>query len=197
MGTPPTYSEDAFDSPSEGSLRWPEVPTRRILFYPDPVLLRPTGLVGEIDASIRSLVGDMIETMHAAPGIGLAANQVGVPLRIAVIDLSVGERPDELRVLINPRILEQRGRQSEEEGCLSLPGITSLVPRPAWVRVEALGLDGSRFELIGEQLMARAISHELDHLDGKLFLHRLSALKRGRLKSSIDKAIDAGEWDQG
>jgi peptide deformylase len=170
------------------------VPIREIAYYPDPILLRPTDPVGEIDDSIRTLVADMIETVHAAPGVGLAANQVGVSLRLTVIDLSVGEKADDLRVLINPRILEERGRQVEEEGCLSVPGFTALVPRPEWIRAEATNLDGERYEIIGEGLMARAVCHELDHLEGRLYLHRLSSLKRGRLKKQIQRAIDQGEW---
>ncbi|MCZ6777751.1 MAG: peptide deformylase [Acidobacteria bacterium] len=170
------------------------MPIRKIVYYPDPILLRPTEPVDEIDDSIRTLVADMIETAYAAPGVGLAANQVGVGLRLTVIDLSVGEAPDQLRVLINPRILEERGRQVEEEGCLSVPGFTAPVARPSWVRVEATDLDGKRHEIVSEGLMARAICHELDHLDGRLYLHRLSSLKRERLKKRIDRAIEQGEW---
>jgi len=170
------------------------VPVRRIVFYPDPILLRPTEPVGDVNDSVRELVADMVETMHAAPGIGLAANQIGVGLRVAVVDLSVGETQGELHVLINPTILEQGGRQVGEEGCLSLPGITTDVTRPAWVRVEALDLQGRRREIRAVELLARALCHEIDHLDGRLYLYRLSALKRNRLKREIHKAIDAGEW---
>jgi peptide deformylase len=170
------------------------VPVRKIIFYPDPILLRPTKPVGEVDDAVRVLVADMVETLHAAPGIGLAANQIGVALRVAVIDLSVGDEQSELHVLINPQILEQGGRQVGEEGCLSLPGITADVTRPAWVRVEALNLEGRKRELRAEELLARALCHEIDHLDGRLYLHRLSPLKRSRLKREIEKAIDAGEW---
>ena len=171
------------------------VPIRKIVLYPDPVLLRPTQPVQGFDASLRSLIADMIETMHAAPGIGLAANQVGVSLRAAVVDLSVGEKKEVLRVLVNPRILAQRGRQTEEEGCLSVPGFTAVVPRPAWVRAGAVDLSGRPFEVEGEGLLARAVCHEIDHLDGRLYLHRLSSLKRQRLSKQILKAIEAGEWD--
>jgi peptide deformylase len=172
------------------------VPIRRIVHYPDPVLLRPTAPVGSIDAEVRSLVADMIETMHAAPGVGLAANQVGVGLRVAVIDLSVGENPDGLRVLINPRLREERGRQVEEEGCLSVPGFTAEVRRPARVRAEALDLNGRLYEIVGEGLLARALCHEIDHLEGRLYLHRLSSLKRQRLERRIREAIAAGEWNE-
>ncbi|MEE9218067.1 MAG: peptide deformylase [Acidobacteriota bacterium] len=167
---------------------------RKIVHYPATVLLRPTSPVNGVDDSVRALVQDMIETMHAAPGVGLAANQVGVGLRVAVIDLSVGEKPEELRVLINPTILEARGREVDEEGCLSVPGFTESVLRPTWVRVEASDLEGRRYEIVGEGLLARAIVHELDHLDGRLYLHRLSSLKRERLKKKIQRAIEQGEW---
>ena len=170
------------------------MPIREIVYYPDPILLRPTEPVGEIDDSIRKLLADMIETVHAAPGVGLAANQVGIGLRLTVIDLSVGEEPDQLRVLINPTLLEERGRQVEEEGCLSVPGFTAPVPRPSWVRAEAMDVDGKRYEIVGEGLMARVICHELDHLDGRLYLHCLSSLKRERLKKQIHRAIEQGEW---
>lgn len=170
------------------------MPIREIVYYPHSILLRPTEPVGEIDDSIRTLVADMIETVHAAPGVGLAANQVAVGLRLTVIDLSVGEAADQLRVLINPTLLEERGRCVEEEGCLSVPGVTAPVPRPSWVRAEATDLDGKRYEIIGEGLMARAICHELDHLDGRLYLHRLSSLKRERLKKQIHRAIEQGDW---
>lgn len=172
------------------------MPIRKVVLYPDPFLLRPASTVERISVSVRGLVADMIETVHAAPGVGLAANQVGMGLRVAVIDLSVGENPGDLRVLINPRILAGKGRQVDEEGCLSVPGFTALVSRPAWVRAEALDLEGVRYELEGEGLMARAICHEIDHLDGRLYLHRLSGLKRDRLKRQIQKAIEAGDWGE-
>lgn len=166
----------------------------KIVYYPEPVLLGPTAEVEQVDDTLRALVADMIETMHAAPGVGLAANQVGVGRRLAVIDLTVGEDARELRVLINPRIVEVRGRQVEEEGCLSVPGLNELVPRPAWVRAEATDVEGRRYGIVGEGLMARALCHEIDHLDGRLFLHRLSNFKRERLKRRIRKAISEGEW---
>jgi peptide deformylase len=114
---------------------------------------------------------------------------------VAVIDLSVGEDPGELRVLVNPRLLEERGRQLEEEGCLSIPGFTADIRRPAQVRVEALDLEGRRYQVVGEGLMARALCHEIDHLEGRLYLHRLSSLKRHRLERQIREAVEAGEWD--
>jgi peptide deformylase len=167
---------------------------RRIAKYPEPVLLTRSVEVTEIDAEIRQLVADMVETVHAAPGVGLAANQVSVTRRVAVVDLSVGQDPSQLIVLVNPRILSIEGNQVEEEGCLSIPGITELVQRPARVEVEALNLEGSTFRISGEALMARALLHEIDHLDGILFLERLSPLKRRLIRKKIQKLIRSGEW---
>jgi peptide deformylase len=167
---------------------------RRIVKYPEPALLTRSVEVTEIDAEIRQLVSDMVETVHAAPGVGLAANQVGVTRRVAVVDLSVGEDPSQLFVLVNPRVLSIEGNQVEEEGCLSIPGITELVQRPARVEVEAMNLEGSAFRIRGEALMARALLHEIDHLDGILFLDRLSPLKRRLIRKKIQKLIRSGEW---
>lgn len=196
-GSAPAEDERvAFDSAGGRWLSSPHfVPILRIVLFPDPILLRPTSPVAGFDGPLRELVADMVETMHAAPGVGLAANQVGIPLRVAVVDLSVGEKPEELRILVNPRILKERGRQVEEEGCLSVPGFTAPVPRPAWVLAEALDLEGRRREIEGEGLLARVLCHEIDHLEGRLYLHRLSTLKRDRLKREIEKARSAGEWD--
>ena len=167
---------------------------REIVKYPDPVLGVRADEVTEISDEIRTLVSDMVETMHAAPGVGLAANQVGVTRRVAVVDLSVGKEPSELLVLINPRVLETQGNQVDEEGCLSIPGITEQVSRAAQVEVEALDLEGKRYRLRGEGLLARALLHEVDHLDGILFLERLSPLKRRLLRRKIQKMIRTGEW---
>ena len=132
--------------------------------------------------------------MHAAPGVGLAANQVGVTRRVAIVDLSVGKDPSALVVLINHQILSTEGNQIDEEGCLSLPGITELVPRPLRVEVQALNLEGEIVRVHGEGLMARALLHEIDHLEGVLFLDRLSPLKRRLIRKRINKLIQAGEW---
>jgi peptide deformylase len=170
---------------------------RNIVKYPDPVLNARAAEVVTIDAEIRSLVSDMVETMHSAPGIGLAANQVGVTRRVAVVDLSVAKNPSDLIILINPQVLSTEGLLVEEEGCLSIPGITELVPRPARVQVQALDLDGKSFRIEGENLMARALLHEIDHLDGILFLDRLSPLKRRLTRRRIQKLIRSGEWGGG
>jgi peptide deformylase len=165
-----------------------------IVKYPDPVLNARSTEVATIDESIERLVADMVETMHAAPGVGLAANQVAVTLRVALVDLSVGKDPKALIVLINPRVIATEGNQVDEEGCLSIPGITEFVQRPLRAEVEAQNLGGKRFRVTGEGLMARALLHEIDHLDGILFLDRLSPLKRGLLRKKIQKLIRAGEW---
>jgi peptide deformylase len=165
-----------------------------IVLYPDPVLLEPTGKVEEIDDNIRELVKDMTETMYAADGIGLAANQVGVPLRFFIADLSQWEEKDPLRVFINPEITNAHGKQVGEEGCLSFPGISLEIERDEQVTVEALDLEGKPFSMTAEGLLARAIQHECEHLDGKVFIRNVSALKRELLKKQIKKRIKNGDW---
>ena len=165
-----------------------------IVKYPEPILNTRADEVSKIDGEIKRLVADMVETMHSAPGVGLAANQVGVALRVAVVDLSVGKEAASLVVLINPRILSTEGHQTDEEGCLSIPGVTEIVTRPLRAEVGALDLDGEPFRIRGEGLMARALLHEIDHLDGILFLDRLSPLKRRLIRKKIQKLIRDGEW---
>jgi peptide deformylase len=160
---------------------------RAIRIYPDPVLRSPCRAVTEFDESLRKLVDDMIETMHAAPGIGLAAPQVGVELRVAVVDLSVGEEEGGLHVFVNPEIVQRRGQETDVEGCLSLPGITDKVERPTFIRVKALDLEGNPFEVEAEDWLARAICHELDHLDGVLFVDHLRGLRRERVRRQLKK----------
>lgn len=167
---------------------------RPITRYPEPVLLAPCREVADITAAVRKLIADMVETMHAAPGIGLAANQIGVDLRIAVIDLSVGKNPDDLKVLVNPVLLVEEGKFTDEEGCLSIPDFQENVTRPRRVVAEALDIDGKRWKIDADGLLARAVTHEVDHLDGNLFLSRLSPLKRNFLKKKIRKKIRNGEW---
>jgi len=167
---------------------------RPIVLYPDPVLLTLTREVETIDDEIRTLVADMIETMYAAPGIGLAANQVGVGKRVCVVDLSVGETPGELKVLINPRILETGGSETAEEGCLSFPDVTLDIERPFTATVEAQGLDGKTFRIEAEGLLARAMQHEIEHLEGRTFLQNVSSLRRELVKRQIKKRIKAGDW---
>jgi peptide deformylase len=151
---------------------------RPILRHGDPLLRQPAAPVPAFTAELDALVEDMADTMYAAPGVGLAAPQIGVGLRVFVIDVSLDRRHHDLRVLINPRLVEVEGRQYEEEGCLSLPGYTATVRRPR--RVVAVGLDRTAQELTieGTGLMARALQHEMDHLDGTLYLDRLGAARR-------------------
>jgi peptide deformylase len=150
--------------------------------------------VERLDADIEGLIDDMIETMYAAPGIGLAAPQVGVPLRVAVIDVSVGKRGGELLTLVNPEFVERDGMQLEDEGCLSVPGFTATVARPAHVVVRALDRSGTERLIEGRGLLARALQHELDHLDGLLFLDRLRGIKRDIIVRKIRKLGRAGQW---
>jgi len=164
--------------------------------YPSPELTTRAEEVTVIDDGVRELVRDMVETMYAAPGVGLAANQVGVTRRIAVIDLSVGEEPDELHVLINPEIVESSGEQCDDEGCLSFPGVTELVTRPATVVMRALNLEGKIYTLEGHELMARAICHELDHLNGVLFVDRLTGLKKDRVRKEVRRSLKSGAWTE-
>jgi peptide deformylase len=167
---------------------------REIVKYPDPVLERAGEPVTEFDDELQMLVDDMFESMYAAKGIGLAAPQIGISKRLTVIDLSFKERPEDKIVLVNPEIIFREGKQYEEEGCLSLPEIRDKVSRAAKVRVRAQNVKGERFELEGEELLARAFQHEIDHLDGILFIRRLSALKRDLILRKIRKMQKAGEW---
>jgi len=167
---------------------------RAVRLYPDPILLVPTRAVAAIDEPVRELVRDMIDTMYAAPGIGLAANQVGKPLRICVVDPTAGEEANGLRVLVNPEVLRTEGSQIGEEGCLSFPDIVVEVERPYRAWVEALDLDGRRFVVEGEGLLARVLLHEIEHLDGQVFLKNVSALRRELVKREIRKRIRAGDW---
>jgi peptide deformylase len=165
-----------------------------IVKYGNDVLRRPTELVTDIDGALQKLIDDMVDTMHAAPGVGLAANQIGVSKRLAVIDLSVGKRPNEVIVLINPEIVETEGEVTEEEGCLSIPDMTEIVTRPARVKARYLDRNGATREMWGEGLMARALSHETDHLKGGLFVDRLRGFKKERLLKKIQKLSRAGMW---
>jgi len=156
-----------------------------ILEYPDPRLRKVAARVGTVTPEIRRLVRDMAETMYAAPGIGLAATQVDVAKRVIVLDIS--EARDELRVFIDPEILAAGGEAEREEGCLSVPGYYDKVTRAASIRVRAKGADGATFELDAEGLLAVCIQHEMDHLEGKVFVDYLSPLKRARLAGKLRK----------
>jgi peptide deformylase len=165
-----------------------------IVKYPEKVLETKANPVTEFDGELEKLVEDMFESMYDAKGIGLAAPQIGISKRLTVIDLSFKERPEEKIVLINPEIIEREGKQHEEEGCLSLPDIRDKVRRDFRVVVRAQNVKGEWFEMEGTELLSRAFQHEIDHLDGILFISRLSRLKRDLTLRKIRKLIQAGEW---
>jgi peptide deformylase len=167
---------------------------RPILKYGDSILLEPARRVDAITPDIERLIDDMIETMYAAPGVGLAAPQVGVPLRIFVVDLSLGRDPGALIVMVNPEFVSRDGLQLEEEGCLSVPGFNATVVRPLHAVVKGLSRDGSEQVHEGTELLARAFQHEIDHLDGKLFIDHLRGIKREMIVRRIRKLTRAGKW---
>lgn len=156
-----------------------------ILHFPDPRLRNKAKPVAQVDESIRRLIDDMLETMYQAPGIGLAATQVNVAKRVVVIDLS--EDKNQPLCLVNPEILEKDGEEQMEEGCLSVPGVYELVKRANQIRFRALDREGRPFEMEAEGLLAVCIQHELDHLEGKLFVDYLSSLKRQRIRKKLEK----------
>jgi peptide deformylase len=162
--------------------------------FPDKVLREKATKVDNVDEEIKTLVENMFETMYEAPGIGLAAPQVGVLKRLFVVDETEGEDKTQQLVFINPEITEKNGEEVGEEGCLSVPGEYENVKRFALIKAKALDIKGEEFEIEAEGLLARAIQHELDHLDGKLFIDKLSSLKREMLKKRIKKKIAAGEY---
>lgn len=165
-----------------------------IVKFPEPILQQPAEPVTVFDAELRQLVDDMFASMYDAQGIGLAAPQIGISKRLTVIDLSFQKKPEEKIVLINPEVVEKKGKQHEEEGCLSLPEIRDRVVRAAEVKVRAQDVEGRTIEVEGTELLARAIQHEIDHLDGILFIFRLSRLKRDLQLRKIRKLQKAGDW---
>ncbi|MBI3492436.1 MAG: peptide deformylase [Acidobacteria bacterium] len=167
---------------------------RPILKYGDDVLRERARTVDALTPEIDRLVGDLIETMYAAPGIGLAAPQVGMPLRIFVVDLSVGRDLNGPIVMINPEFVEREGLQLEEEGCLSVPGFNATVVRPSRVVVKGLDRQGAEQRVEANTLLARAFQHEMDHLDGLLFVDRLRGIKRDLIVRKIRKLTRAGKW---
>jgi peptide deformylase len=167
----------------------------KIVKYGDPVLERKCDPVTNFDTpELREFVDDMFDTMYASKGLGLAAPQVGVGERLTVIDVSAGEDPEQKIVLINPEIILKEGTQTGEEGCLSIPGFREDVTRAMKAVVRAQNIQGETIEVTGEELLARAIQHEIDHLNGVLFLSHLSPLKRDLIRRKIKKLIKAGEW---
>ena len=186
-------SEGATSTPA------PETPTVARKIYPvvkygDPILERPTKPVVEFDDQLAELAEDMFAAMYAAQGIGLAAPQIGKSIRMTVVDVTGGKNPEAKIVLINPQLVHAEGEKREEEGCLSIPGFRGYVMRPQFVTVRAQDLKGQFFEIRGEDLLARAFCHEIDHLDGILFLQHLSMLKRDLIKRKIKKLKKQGEW---
>lgn len=164
-----------------------------IRIYPDPILRQRCEEVQSFDEDLKRLAGDMVETMHAAPGIGLAAPQVGVGRRLAVVDLSVGKQPEQVIVLVNPEIAAREGTWTEEEGCLSIPELTDQVDRPHAIEVKACDLAGQPFDLKAEGWLARAICHEVDHLDGVLFVDHLRGLRRERARRALKRLAQGAE----
>jgi len=167
---------------------------RPILRFGERPLHGAAGHVSRFDQDFQQLVDDMIETMYAAPGIGLAAPQVGVPLRLFVADLSLGRDPRQLIVLVNPEFVEREGTQLEEEGCLSLPGFNATVLRPARAVVRGEDREGREQVIEGSGLLARAFQHEIDHLDGRLFVDRLRGIKRDVIVRKVQKLQRSGKW---
>jgi peptide deformylase len=165
-----------------------------IVKYGQEVLDKPANPVTEFNSNLEKLVADMFETMYAANGVGLAAPQIGISLRLSVIDVSVGEDPKAKLVLANPVIVSAEGEQTEEEGCLSLPDFRAKTTRPTRVTVRAQDVHGQEFTMTGEGLLARAFCHETDHLNGKLFIQHIGRLKRESIQRKVRKLMKAGEW---
>lgn len=167
---------------------------RPILRLGDSILSEPTRPVDAVTPEIDKLIDDMIETMYAAPGVGLAAPQVGESLKIFVIDLSLGKDPSALKVMLNPEFVERDGMQLEEEGCLSIPGFTATVARPRRVVVKGLNRDLEEYTIEGTGLLARALQHEVDHLNACLFVDRLRGISRDLILRKVKKLSKAGQW---
>jgi peptide deformylase len=165
-----------------------------IVKFGNPVLEKPSEKVTVFDEELKKLVEDMFESMYAARGVGLAAPQIGIARRIAVVDVTFKEEPDAQLVLINPEIIHKEGRHAQSEGCLSIPDFRENVTRAQVVTVRAQDLTGKVFERTGDDLLARAFQHETDHLNGKLYISHISALKRDLIKRKIRKLVKAGEW---
>jgi len=166
----------------------------KIVKYGDPVLEKPTPVVKKFDEQLAQLAEDMFATMYASQGVGLAAPQIGKSIRLAVVDVTTGKNPEAKIIMVNPEIIHAEGEVREEEGCLSIPGFRGYVIRPQFVTVRAQNAKGETFEIRGENLLARAFCHELDHLNGVLFLQHLSILKRDLIRRKIKKLRKQGEW---
>ncbi|MEQ1474526.1 MAG: peptide deformylase [Candidatus Acidiferrum sp.] len=165
-----------------------------VVKYGDPILEKPTAAIENFDAELEELTEDMFASMYAAQGVGLAAPQIGKNIRLTVVDVTGGKNPEAKIVLANPEIIHAEGEKREEEGCLSLPGFRGYVVRPQFVTVRAQNAKGETFEIRGEDLLARAFCHEIDHLNGILFIQHLSMLKRDLIRRKIKKLRKQGEW---
>ena len=192
------HSNDAKTAATEtNAAPEPGGPARKIytiVKYGDPILEKPSNNISKFDAELAGLAEDMFATMYAAQGIGLAAPQIGKNIRLAVIDVTGGKNPEAKIVLVNPEIIAGEGEKREEEGCLSIPGFRGYVVRPQFVTIKAQDAKGEYFEIRGEDLLARAFCHEIDHLNGILFLQHLSMLKRDLIRRKIKKLRKQGEW---
>jgi peptide deformylase len=189
-------AKSAAGAPVDAAVPAP-VPARKIypiVKYGDPILEKPTAPVKKFDAELEALTEDMFASMYAASGVGLAAPQIGKSMRLTVVDVTGGKNPEAKIVLANPEIIHAEGEVREEEGCLSIPGFRGYVMRPQFVTIRAQNAKGESFEIRGENLLARAFCHEIDHLNGILFLQHLSMLKRDLIKRKIKKMKKKGEW---
>jgi peptide deformylase len=192
-----TSSEPVAATTETVSQAVPAGPPRKIysiIKYGDPILEKPTSVITEFGPELEELTEDMFASMYAAQGVGLAAPQIGKNLRLTVVDVTAGKNPEGKIVLINPEIIHAEGEKREEEGCLSIPGFRGYVVRPQFVTVKAQNAKGEPFEIRGEDLLARAFCHEIDHLNGILFIQHLSMLKRDLIRRKIRKLRKQGEW---
>ena len=184
----------AAETASSAGPAGPERKIYSIVKYGDTILEKPTLAIAKFDGELEELTEDMFASMYAAQGVGLAAPQIGKNLRLTVVDVTAGKNPEAKIVLINPEIIHAEGEKREEEGCLSLPGFRGYVVRPQFVTVKAQNAKGDYFEIRGEDLLARAFCHEIDHLNGILFIQHLSMLKRDLIKRKIKKLRKQGDW---
>jgi peptide deformylase len=191
---PPAVTPNAAEANTAPEKTGPARKIYQIVKYGDPILEKPSRSIIKFDAELEELAEDMFATMYAAQGIGLAAPQIGKSIRIAVVDVTGGKNPEAKIVLVNPEIIHGEGEKREEEGCLSIPGFRGYVVRPQFVTVKAQDVKGQEFEIRGEDLLARAFCHEIDHLNGILFLTHLSMLKRDLIRRKIKKLKKQGEW---
>jgi peptide deformylase len=194
MADKSTSSKAATEAAGTTAVAAPPRKIYPIVKYGDPVLEKPGAAIKKFEADLEQLAEDMFASMYAAQGVGLAAPQIGKSIRLAVVDVTAGKNPEAKIVLVNPEIIHAEGEVREEEGCLSIPGFRGYVVRPQFVTVRAQNLKGETFEIRGENLLARAFCHEIDHLNGILFLQHLSMLKRDLIRRKIKKLRKEGEW---